>query len=112
MPFLGIPKGWKAYATYSFGSHGIEKVTAEAELAYNHAGTDEIHLWIVCGEESDLGRVCRQRGWIGTPAHQQAYLRNVGGKRATRYAEVTTYSHKSNTLPDCGRGRRTPNSRA
>jgi hypothetical protein len=31
---LGVPAGWRAYATYSFGSHGIDKVIAEAELAY------------------------------------------------------------------------------
>jgi len=90
---LGVPKGWKAYATYSFGSHGIEKVIAEAELAYNHAKTYEILLWVVCGEPEDL-EVCRDHGWIGTPAHQQAYLRNVGGKKAARKTEVATTSPK------------------
>ena len=54
---------------------------------------DEILLWVVCGEPEDL-EVCRDHGWIGTPAHQQAYLRNVGGKRATRHVEATTSSPK------------------
>ncbi|MDF0592211.1 DUF4417 domain-containing protein, partial [Methanotrichaceae archaeon M04Ac] len=97
---LGVPLGWKAYATYSFGSHGIEKVIAEAVLAEEHAGTDEILLWVVCGEESDL-EVCRERGWIGTPAHQQAYLRNVGGgKRTSISAGAAISSPNSKTLLD------------
>jgi hypothetical protein len=89
---LGIPKGWNAYATYSFGSHGMETVEAEAAFAEDHAGGDPL-IWVVCGEESDL-EVCRDHGWIGTPAHQQAYLRNVGGKKAARKAEVATIPPK------------------
>lgn len=103
---LGIPKGWKAYATYSFGSHGIDKVTAEAALAEEHAGGDPL-IWVVCGEPEDL-EVCRERGWIGTPAHQQAYLRNVGGKKAVRCAEATISPPKRpvpcKTLLDYGKG--------
>ncbi|MCP1392340.1 MAG: DUF4417 domain-containing protein [Methanothrix harundinacea] len=95
---LGIPKGWRAYATYSFGSHGIEKVEAEAALAEERAG-GEILLWVVCGEESDL-EICQDHGWIGTPAHQQAYLRNVGGKKAVRYSEEPTATAPSKTLLD------------
>jgi hypothetical protein len=92
---LGVPKGWKAYATYSFGSHGIETVISEAELAEDHAGGDPL-IWVVCGEPEDL-EVCQERGWIGTPAHQQAYLRNVGGKKAVRYAEAAISSPRRPT---------------
>lgn len=103
---LGVPKGWKAYATYSFGSHGIDAVITEAALAEEHSGGDPL-IWVVCGEPEDL-EVCRERGWIGTPAHQQAYLRNVGGKKATRYAETTISSPKRpvpcRTLSDYGKG--------
>ena len=71
---------------------------AEAELAYNDAETDEILLWVVCGEPKDL-EVCQDHGWIGTPAHQQAYLRNASGKRATRYADVTEATISSPKKP-------------
>lgn len=90
---LGVPKGWRAYASYAHGDHGIEAVIEEAALAEERAGTDEILLWVVCGEESDL-EVCRDRGWIGTPAHQQAHLRNVGGKKAAKLPEVSILTHK------------------
>lgn len=102
---LGVPRGWKAYASYAFGSHGIETVIAEAALAEEHAGGDPL-IWVICGEPEDL-EVCQERGWIGTPAHQQSYLRNVGGKKAARYAEATISAPKRpvpcRTLSDYGR---------
>ena len=84
---LGIPKGWKAYASYSFGSHGIEKVIEEAALAKEHAGSDDILLWVICGTEEDL-EICKEEGWIGVPSHQQAHCRNVGGKKALALPNV------------------------
>jgi hypothetical protein len=54
---------------------------------------------VVAGEPEDL-EVCKESGCLATPAHQQAYLRNVGGKRSTKYDEETISSPKSKTLLD------------
>jgi len=84
---LGVPKGWGAYSSYAYGGHTIEYVIEEVAMAKEHAGTDDILMWVICGEESDLEE-CRKRGWIGTPSHQQAYLRNVGGKKSLKLPDV------------------------
>jgi hypothetical protein len=47
-------------------------------MACDHAGTDEILFWCY-GGEGDTQAKCQARGWLWTPAHQQAYLRNIGG---------------------------------
>ena len=91
---LGVPKGWKAYTSYAFGNHGIDQVLEEAELAKERAGTDEILLWVVCGEGSDLD-ICQNHGWVGTVGHQQSYLRNVGGKKSVKPPEVSILAHRA-----------------
>ena len=78
---LGVPKGWKAYATYTYiTGYDDERLFRRHDQAIQHAGTDEILFWVYGGEEH-IQELCQEHGWLWTPAHQQAYLRNVGGTK-------------------------------
>lgn len=78
---LGVPNGWKAYATYThITGYDDERLFRQYDQAVAHAGTDEILFWVYGGEDH-IQELCQERGWLWTPAHQQAYLRNVGGTK-------------------------------
>ena len=78
---LGVPQGWKAYATYTYiVGYDDEWLYTQHEQAVKHAGTDEILFWVYGGEDH-IQELCQEHGWLWTPAHQQAYLRNVGGTK-------------------------------
>ena len=79
---LGVPKSYRAFATYIYKrDYDIEDwLFPQYDAAINHAGTDEI-LFLVYGGEEEVQKLCQERGWLWTPAHQQAYLRNVGGTK-------------------------------
>ncbi len=89
----------RSYTSKSRTLWSRAETEGRGQVVEDHAETDEILLWVVCGEESDL-EICRDRGLIGTPAHQQAYLRNVGGGKAAREVEAAISSPKSKTLLD------------
>jgi hypothetical protein len=75
---LGVPKGWKAYATYTYiTGYDDEWLFRQYEQAKAHAG-DWCMFWVY-GGESHVQELCQENGWLWTPAHQQAYHRNVGG---------------------------------
>lgn len=75
---MGVPKGWKAYATYTYiTGYDDEWLFRQHKQAVDHAGTDEIMFWVY-GGEGHVQELCQENGWLWTPAHQQAYLRNVG----------------------------------
>lgn len=59
---LGVPDGWKAYATRPH--HGKRHMLDEEyQLACDHAGTSQI-LFAVWGRDHSLDDYCKQRGWI------------------------------------------------
>lgn len=77
LSLLGVPKGWKAYATYTYSrDYDPQWLMADWAQAVEHAGTESILFWVYGGNESTEA-MCRERGWLWTPAHQQAYFRNV-----------------------------------
>lgn len=76
---IGVPRGWKAYSTFVYTrDYSFKELEDQFAIACDHAGTDEILFWVYGGEH-DTQAKCQARGWLWTPAHQQAYLRNVGG---------------------------------
>jgi hypothetical protein len=78
---LGVPKGWKAYSTFLYTrDYDFKELEDQFSLACDHAGTDEI-MFLVYGGEHDTQAKCQARGWLWAPAHQQAYLRNIGGTK-------------------------------
>jgi hypothetical protein len=83
LALLGIPKGkWKAYSTFVYTrDYKFKELEDQYELACKHAGTEEGVMFLVYGGEHDTQSKCQARGWLWTPAHQQAYLRNIGGTK-------------------------------
>jgi hypothetical protein len=61
---LGVPRGWRSYATRSHDRGG--DVEAEFAAACEHAGTEEIR-WLVYGGGRDLKSLCEARGWPWFP---------------------------------------------
>lgn len=80
---LGVPKGYKAYATYTYlrGYDLDDWLMPQYDLAVKHAGGKDGLLFWVYGGEEQVQELCQEKGWLWTPAHQQAYLRNVGGEK-------------------------------
>jgi hypothetical protein len=79
--YLGVPRGWKAYSTFIYTrDYSFRELEDQFSMACDHAGTDEILFWCYGGEH-DTQAKCQARGWLWTPAHQQAYLRNIGGTK-------------------------------
>jgi len=59
---LGVPKGWKAWATRSY----IERIALtekEYQIACDHAGTSSI-LFVVYGGGKKVSEVCKSNGWL------------------------------------------------
>jgi hypothetical protein len=92
---LGVPKwhydangdfqpGYRAYATYTYiTGYDDERLFRQYDQAVKNAGvtTSEGLLFWVYGGEEHIQELCQEQGWLWTPAHQQAYLRNVGGNK-------------------------------
>lgn len=74
---LGVPKGWKSYATYTYTrDYPLDWILADHAQAVEHAGTDDILFYVYGGDQS-IEKLCRDRGWLWSPAHQQAYFKSV-----------------------------------
>ena len=60
---LGVPLGWKAYATRIEKSSSLQSIMDQASLAESQAGTDEIKF-VIYGHRQEMEDLCRRRGWI------------------------------------------------
>jgi len=65
---LGVPRGWKAYATRSHRLSQMDAVENEYDLAVEHAGTDDI-FFVVFGGSRKIHQHCLERNWIHVPEH-------------------------------------------
>lgn len=59
---LGVPKGWKAWATRGYAER-MDATVREWERAVAHAGTDGI-LFFVYGGGKAVKQLCQERGWL------------------------------------------------
>lgn len=59
---LGVPRGWKAYATRGYTDR-LHATIREWERAVAHADTDNI-LFMVYGGGKAIKQLCQQRGWL------------------------------------------------
>lgn len=59
---LGVPQGWKAWATRGYAER-LENTLAEYDLACQHAGTSDI-LFLVYGGGRAVKELCTRRGWV------------------------------------------------
>jgi len=62
MNLLGVPHGWKAYATRGYSAR-LADTEREFELACQRAGTRSI-LFVVYGGGRAVMEHCRRRGWL------------------------------------------------
>jgi hypothetical protein len=79
LALLGVPKGYRCYATYTYTKdYNIEWLHQDFEQALKHSEMDEKDLlFYVYGGNKDVEKLCSERGWLWTEAHQQAYHHNV-----------------------------------
>lgn len=76
---LGVPRGWRAYATYIYETEHKDHPTwlqTDFEIACEHAGTDAL-LFLVYGGGKEVEQICKERSWFYVPGHQQAYFRII-----------------------------------
>ena len=66
---LGVPHGWKAYATRGYVSR-MPATIAEYDLACEHAGTKDI-LFVLYGGGKQCAELARERGWPHLSEHMQ-----------------------------------------
>lgn len=59
---IGVPKGWRAYATRALMRYE-ELVEQDYQTATEHAGTDDVLFLVVGGNES-IKQLCGERGWV------------------------------------------------
>ena len=63
---LGVPKGWKSYATRGCGDYFQYNVD-QYEVACDRAGIKDI-LFVVVGGGKKIKEKCAKRGWIYAPS--------------------------------------------
>lgn len=63
--FLGVPKGWRAFATRAHGNRP-EALEAEHAAALAHSGADSL-LFLVFGGGRRVEQLARDRGWAWVP---------------------------------------------
>jgi len=59
---LGVPKGWRSYATRAMPDYD-HALYAQHDLAVDHAGTDDI-LFVVYAGGQHFRDICKKEGWI------------------------------------------------
>lgn len=62
---LGVPVGWRAYATRGYTQH-LDQTRQEYEVACQCARTEDI-LFVVCGGGKEVKQLCAARGWVWIP---------------------------------------------
>jgi hypothetical protein len=60
---LGVPLGWRAYATRVHKNDSLQTISDQASLAEAHAGTDQIKF-AVWGHRKEIKALCQREGWI------------------------------------------------
>lgn len=64
---LGVPKGWKSYATRWYAR--FDDIDWQFEQAKKHAESDDITFFVFQTKTKDVEEVCKQKGWILIPMY-------------------------------------------
>jgi len=67
---LGIPKGWKAWATRGY-TDGLDLTVQEYEMACERAETSSI-TFLVYGGGKAVGEWAKERGWVWIAEQEDA----------------------------------------
>jgi hypothetical protein len=65
---LGVPAGWRAYATRCHRGGSLADIEEDRRIAEAHAGTDAL-LFVVVGGGKAVKAACADRGWTHVPEH-------------------------------------------
>jgi hypothetical protein len=76
LALLGVPRGWRAYATRVHRGIPLATIEGDYELAARHAGAGPV-LFVVYGGGDAIPRHCAGRGWVWIPEHRQVVAGRV-----------------------------------
>lgn len=62
---LGVPKGWKSYATRWYAR--FDDIYWQFEQAKKHAESDDITFFVFETKTKDVEEICKKHGWIFVP---------------------------------------------
>lgn len=68
LALLGVPQGWRSYATRCHRGATLADVELEHALAVDRAGTTDL-FFVVYGGPKAVREACPRRGWINLPDH-------------------------------------------
>lgn len=68
LSLLGVPEGWRSYATRWYDAKGESAVAAQIEQAKAHAGANSV-LFVVVGGRDKAEEFCKQQGVIWVKEH-------------------------------------------
>jgi hypothetical protein len=74
---LGVPAGWRAYATRCHRGGSLTDVEEDRRIAEAHAGTDAL-LFVVVGGGKVIKAACADRGWTHVPEYCRVVRGLVG----------------------------------
>lgn len=92
---LGVPLGWKAYATRTHKNDTLNTIADQAALAESHAGTDEIKF-AVWGNRKEIERLCQREGWIYLSEHD-----GIWSKRQSHKAPMQIEKVNNSHIKEC-----------
>lgn len=75
--FLGVPKGWRSYATRGY-TERISATEKEYQLACEHAGTSSIYFLVYGGGKS-VKEMCAKNNWVWFDEQQKLKKGNDNG---------------------------------
>jgi hypothetical protein len=64
---LGVPKGWKSYATRWYAR--FDDINWQFEKAKQHAESDDITFFVFETKTKNVEEICNQNGWIFVPMY-------------------------------------------
>jgi hypothetical protein len=79
---LGVPRGWRAYATRHQAGMGLADLEADFEQAAEHAGGGDGLLFIVFGGWRKVRDLCAGRNWSWAPEDRHRAMGSVDGTRS------------------------------
>lgn len=76
LALLGVPYGWRAYATRKHRDVRLSELEADWRMAVKHADTEDV-LFAVFGGGQRVKKMCGDRGWEWCPEHRDVVKKAV-----------------------------------
>ena len=85
---IGVPRGWKAYATHQQRYMDESHLMHQFELAQAHAMSDNIKF-AVYAHNKEVERICMREGWLYIPEDWSKMDAAKAAKRAAMHSDIT-----------------------